>query len=111
MPRTEKIQDARAFTFRMPRDKFDVLSAVAKSRDVDVSSVLNWIITESMPHLLREKADHEERMLSVATSKVWARQPSPADALRMLRELLAELQAEYEKLVKEAIGDKDRRAA
>jgi hypothetical protein len=50
-------------------------------------------------------------MLSVATSKVWARQLSTADALRMLRDLLAELKAEYERLVKEVIGEKDRRSA
>jgi len=110
MARKEKLQDARAFTFRMPLDKFEILSKVAKARDVDVSAVLNWIITESLPHLLKEKADYEEAMLKVASSKVWARKSSAGEALQVLRDLLAELQEEYAKLVKRALEEGERRA-
>jgi hypothetical protein len=111
MARTEKLHEARAFTFRMPGEVFDVLSAVAKARGVDVSAVLNWVLSGSMPNLIREKADHEEAMMKVATSKVWARHSSPGEALEVLRDLLAELQAEYGKLVKRAIDEGERRVA
>jgi hypothetical protein len=94
----------------MPRDRFDILSTVAKARGVDVSSILNWIITESLPHLLKEKADFEEAMLKAATSKVWARRSSSAEAMQELRELLIVLQDEYAKLVQQALGDGERRA-
>jgi hypothetical protein len=50
-------------------------------------------------------------MLKVASSKVWARKSSPAEALQVLRDLIAELQDEYAKLVKQALDGGDRRAA
>jgi hypothetical protein len=111
MARTEKLPEARAFSFRMPGQVYDVLAAVAKGRRVDVSAVLNWVLAGAMPHLLQEKADLEEGMLKAATSKVWARRSSPGEAIQVLRDLLTELQDEYAKLVKQALEESDRHAA
>jgi hypothetical protein len=112
MARTEKLHEARSFSFRMPGEAYEVLSAVAKARSVDLSSVMNWIIAESMPHLLKEKADHEAAMLEAASSRVWARQPSTREAMRVLRDLLGNLQDEYGQLVKRSLEeDGDRRVA
>ena len=37
----------------MPRDLFDDLAVIAKWRGVDVSALLNWILAEYRPILLK----------------------------------------------------------
>jgi hypothetical protein len=92
--RPEKRENARSFTFRMPGDVFDDLAAVARSRGVDVSAILNWMLAEYRPALLKERADHERAMTEAAASRAWEKM-EPAEALRTLRELLGKLQDEY----------------
>jgi hypothetical protein len=109
--RTGERQGVRAFSFRMPQDVFDDLETIAKWRGVDVSGVLNWILTERRPHLLKLKAEHEAAMLEAATARVWAKQPSTGEALQTLRGLLRELQDEYARLSKQALDEDERRSA
>jgi hypothetical protein len=109
--RTGERREIRSFSFRLPQDLFDDLETVAKFRGVDVSSLMNWVLTEYRPILLQKKAEQEAAMLEAAASRVWAKQPSTRDALRVLRELLGNLQDEYAKLVKQSFDEDERRAA
>ena len=102
--RTEKQQETRPFSFRLPVDVFDDLAAVARSRGVDISGLLNWIIAEYRPALVKEQAAHEKAMLEAAASRPWAEMGTPAEALRNLRELVGRLQDEYAALSKQALG-------
>lgn len=107
--RTEKRQEARSFTFRMPGDVYEDLSAVARSRGVDVSAILNWILAEYRPTLITKRAEHERAMLEAAASREWEKM-EPAEALRALHELLGKLQSEYAALSKQVLGKDERRA-
>lgn len=107
--RTEKREGARSFTFRMPGDVYDDLSAVARSRGVDVSAMLNWILAEYRPVLIKKRAEHENAMLAAATSREWEKM-EPTEALRALRELLGKLQDEYAAMAKQVLN-KDKRQA
>ena len=109
--RTGERQPARSFSFRMPQDVFNDLEDIAKWRGVDVSALLNWILAEYRPILLKRKAEQEAAMIEAVASRVWAGQPSTAEALRVLRELLGNLQDEYGKLVKQSLSEDERRAA
>jgi predicted DNA-binding ribbon-helix-helix protein len=112
MPRrTGERQGVRSFSFRLPQDVFNDLETLAKWRGVDVSSLLNWILAERRPHLLKLKAEHEAAMLEAAASRVWAKQPSTAEALRTLRELLGKLQDEYAEMMKRSLDEDQRRAS
>lgn len=101
--RMAKQQDARPFSFRMPGDVYDDLAAVARSRGVDISGLLNWIIAEYRPTLLKKRAEHEKAMMEAAASREWEKM-GPAEALRALRELLGKLQDEYAALSKRVLG-------
>jgi hypothetical protein len=93
----------------MPGDVFDDLAAVAKTRGVDVSGVLNWLISEARPRLMQELAEHERAMLKAASSRAWEGM-EPVDALRTLRDLLGKLQDEYGELSKRVLGKSQQRA-
>jgi len=108
--RAEKRQEPRSFSFRMPGDVFDDLAAVARARGVDVSAILNWILAEYRPLLLKKKAEHEAAMLEAAASRVWEKMASPREALRVLRDLLGKLQDEYVALSKRLLDEDERRA-
>jgi Arc-like DNA binding domain len=107
--RTGKKEEARSFSFRMPQEVFDELAAVARSRGVDVSSMLNWILAEYRPILQKKKAEHEKAMLEAAASRQWEAM-EPMDALRTLRELLGKLQDEYTELSKQVLEKDERKA-
>jgi hypothetical protein len=109
--RAEKRQEARSFTFRMPGDLFDDLSAVARARGVDVSAMLNWILAEYRPTLLKKKAEHEAAMVEACAARPWTKMSSTDQALTFLRELLRDLQDEYAKLSKRALDEDEQRAA
>jgi hypothetical protein len=109
--RTGGRQEFRAFSFRMPKELFDDLETLAKSRGVDVTGLLNWVLSDYRPRLFQLKAEHEAAMQDAAASRVWAKQPTTADALRVLRDLLGTLQEEYAKLVKKSLEEDERRAA
>lgn len=108
--RTEKRQGGRSFTFRMPGDVYDDLAAVARSRGVDVSAMLNWILAEYRPALLKKRAEYENAMQEAIASREWEKTGSPTEALRTLRELLGKLQDEYTALSKQVLGKDERRA-
>jgi hypothetical protein len=107
--RPEKREDSRTFSFRMPGDAYDDLAAVARSRGVDISGVLNWIIAGARPALMAEQAAHEKAMQEAAAAREWERMGS-AEALRALRELLGRLQDEYAALSKRVLGKGERLA-
>lgn len=110
MPKkTEKRQEARSFTFRLPGDLYDDLAAVARSRGVDVSAMLNWILAEYRPTLVKKRAEYEKAMLEAAGNREWEGM-EPADALRTLRDLLGRLQDEYAELSKRVLDKDERRA-
>jgi hypothetical protein len=111
MKRTEKRLEARSFSFRMPGDVYEDLAAVARARGVDVSAVLNWMLAEYRPTLLKKRAEHENAMLEAIASREWEKLGSPADTLRALRELLRKLQDEYTALSNQLLDKDERRAA
>ena len=108
--RTEKRQEARSFTFRMPGDVYEDLAAVARSRGVDVSAMLNWILSEYRPALLKKRAEHEKALLEATACREWEKKGGPIEALRALRELLGKLQDEYAALSRQVLGKDERRA-
>lgn len=111
MPRrTGKREEMRSFSFRMPKGVFDDLEAVARVRGVDLSGVLNWLISEARPRLMAEIAKHEKEMAEAISSRVWEKADSPAESLRELRDLLGKLQDEYQALSEQVLGKNQRRA-
>ena len=104
MPKpVEKRAAPRAFSFRMPGNVYEDLAAVARSRGVDLADVMNWIISEHHPALMKEQAAHEKAMLEAAASRAWEKM-GPEEALRTLRDLLGRLQDEYTALSKRVLG-------
>ena len=111
MPKRAVNKDSpRSFSFRMPGDVFDDLAGVARARGVDISGVLNWLISEARPRLVAEIAKHEQEMAEAASSRVWEKAGSPAESLRELRGLLGKLQDEYTALAEQVLGKDKRRA-
>jgi post-segregation antitoxin (ccd killing protein) len=108
--RTGKREEMRSFSFRMPRDVFDDLENIARARGVDVSGVLNWLISEARPRLLEELAEHEKKMAEAIASREWEKAGSPAEAMRLLRDLLRKLQDEYTALSDQVLSRDERRA-
>ena len=108
--RPVKRQEARSFSFRMPGDMYDDIAAVARSRGVDMSAVLNWILAEYHPTLLKKRTDHEKAMTEAIASREWEKLGSPSEQLHALRELLGRLQDEYTALSKRVL-EKDKRQA
>src|SRR5262245_21571824 len=106
--RTEKREAPRAFSFRMPGDVYDDLAAVARARGVDMSGVLNWILAEYRPILVKKRAEHEKAMREAVASREWEKM-GPAEALRAVRELLRQLQDEYAALSKRVLDQDERR--
>src|SRR2546421_12258241 len=89
-----KAKGMRHVSFRMSEDVYDDLAALARARGVDVSAVLNWLLTEYHPTLVKKRAEHEKAMLEAATSREWE-QMEPTEAMRTLRGVLGKLQDEY----------------
>jgi post-segregation antitoxin (ccd killing protein) len=112
MPKRAVSKDSpRTFSFRMPGDVFHDLAAVARARGVDISGVLNWLISEARPRLVEELAEHEKQLAEAIASRAWEKAGSPAEALRSLRELLRKLQDEYAALSERVLDRDERRAA
>jgi hypothetical protein len=109
--RTEKMQEPRSFSFRMPGDVFDDLSAVARARGVDISGVINWLLSEARPRLVQEKNEWEAEMLKAAKSSAWEDAETPEERLAELRKLLRKLEDEEDALAKRVRGRDGRKAA
>ena len=86
----------RPFTVELPDDLLDDLEAIAKWRGVSVDAIINWILSESRPMLLKRKAEQEEATLQMAWARNWANATTPEEGRQVLGELLARLQAEYD---------------
>ena len=108
--RAEKLEAPRSFSFRMPQDVYDDLAAVARARNVDVSGVLNWIIAEHRPRLVKERDEYEKKLQEAVAAREWEKMGS-AEALRTLRDLLRHLQDEYAALSEKVLSKDERRAA
>jgi hypothetical protein len=87
----------------MPGNLYDDLAAVARARGVDLADVMNWILAEFHPQLMKEQAAHQRAMLEAAASREWEKM-GPAEALRAMRDLLGTLQEEYAALSKKMLA-------
>jgi hypothetical protein len=63
MGRKKTEGDFRQVGFRMPRATFDVLAQVAEARGIDLSALLNQIISDALPDLRLWLIDHESKGL------------------------------------------------
>jgi hypothetical protein len=61
-----KTQETKQVSFRMPADVYHDYAAAAESRGVDLSALLNWVVTEFRPALLLREAHHAGAMLQAA---------------------------------------------
>src|SRR5438067_1619973 len=59
----KKSLDMKHVSFRMPADVHHEYLAVAQSRGVDLSAVLNWVLIEMLPVLVLRRAEHAAAML------------------------------------------------
>jgi hypothetical protein len=96
-----KTQEMRHVSFRMPASVHQDYVAVAQSRGVDLSALLNWILVEYWPLLLLRQAEHQAGMLHAAVvglPRHAAVGPDPQDALDGVNKLIGQLQIVGEKL-------------
>lgn len=98
---TESRPETRPVSFRMPVEAFDDLQAVATARGVDVSAILNWIVSDHRP-TLRMRANLGGSLLSG---------PGHGEALRVVSSLLKQLQDLHADLSRRAREDGERSAA
>ncbi len=102
-----KTQEMRHVSFRMPVEVHADYVAVAESRGVDLSAVLNWLLIEHRPLALLLRAKNDALMLQARAATLSL---SPGDGLalgetqRELKELIARLQEVATKLSAQTIG-------
>jgi hypothetical protein len=111
--RAQKGHETRSVSFRMPVDMYNLLTAVAEMRGVDLSGMLNWICSEYRPTLLKRKAEYEASLLKAAAVDLRENLAAPdgiSKALGVLRDLLRQLQDMYATLSKRALDEDERRA-
>jgi hypothetical protein len=97
----------------MPLGLYNEFSAVAESRGVDMSGLLNWMCAEYRPMLLKKKAEHDANMIEAAKASLRENLVSPdgsKQALGTLRDLLKQMQDLYAELAKRALDEDARRA-
>src|ERR1051326_5172544 len=110
--RAQKGYETRSVSFRMPLDVYNDLTAIAEMRGVDMSGMLNWIVAEFRPALLKKKAEYEFAMLEAAASNLrdnLATADGTDKALGILRDLLRHLQVIYASMAKRAPDEDERR--
>src|SRR5690242_2679060 len=54
--------EVRHVSFKMPAATYQIVQAAASERGVDVSAVLNWLIAEQVPLLMRKQAARRSAM-------------------------------------------------
>jgi hypothetical protein len=74
--------EVKAVSFKMPLHTYTVVQAEATARGVDVSSVLNWIIAEFFPRLVRL---HEQRQSALAIACTQGLADAVEDRLRRIQ--------------------------
>jgi hypothetical protein len=112
--RAVKNYKTRSVSFRMPFDLYNEFSAVAESRGVDMSGLLNWMCADYRPRLLQSKAEYEARMLEAAAANLrenLAAGGGTDKALGVLRDLLKQLQDIYAEMMKRSLDEDERRRA
>jgi hypothetical protein len=97
-----KTQETKQVSFRMPADVYHDYAAAAESRGVDLSALLNWVVTEFRPALLLREAHHAGAMLQAAVA-MGLPQHSPTgidreEWAKALNNLIAKLQDVASKL-------------
>jgi hypothetical protein len=91
MGRKKKSTEFRAVGFRMPADRYELLAEVAREKGVDLSAVLNDVISEAAPALqvwlaLRKRLPDEEEVLECVELLSQGLSPPEAASLRALAE-------------------------
>jgi hypothetical protein len=114
MARTgRKTKEMRHVSFRMPADVYQDYIAVAESRGVDLSALLNWVAVEYRPMLLLRRAENGAGMLRAAVVGLPPGAgvgPDPQQALARVNELIRQLQEVASKLSAQMGSDDERRA-
>jgi hypothetical protein len=108
-----KTQEMHHVSFRMPADVYQDYLAMAESRGVDLSAVLNWVVVDYRPMLLLRRAEHGAAMLRAAVASLpqtLGAGPDPQDSLRQVNELIRVLQDVASKLSQQ-VGGAERPAA
>ena len=59
--------EVKPVSFKMPMHVWSVVQSAAAARGVDVSSVLNWIIAENLPRLVRLQEQRDAAMAIAST--------------------------------------------
>jgi len=98
---TRKNQALKHVSFRMPADVHQDYVAVAESRGVDLSALLNWVVAEFRPVLLLRRAENEvgmARAVALGLTPHLGSAIDPQEALKRLSELIAQLQDVASKL-------------
>lgn len=111
--RAQRSYKTRSVAFRMPLHLYNEFSAVAESRGVDMSGLLNWMCAEYRPTLLKKRAEYEANMLEAMQASLRENLASPEGtrkALGALRDLLKLLQDMYAELTKRALDEDERQA-
>src|SRR5260370_36984759 len=115
MARTgRKTKEMRHVSFRMPADVYQDYVAVAESRGVDLSAVLNWVAVDYRPMLLLRLAENGAGMLRAAVvglPQAAGIGPDAPQALDRLNGLIGQLQEVASKLSRCVGGDGARPAA
>ena len=107
--RAEKRPDSRSVTFRLAGHLYDEVAAVARARGVDVSAVLNWVLSGAVHHLKTERAAYEKELMEAIEARPWEKK-EPAELLRELHDWLGKLQGEYAAMSEQVLGKGKRRA-
>jgi hypothetical protein len=109
-----KTQEMHHVSFRMPADVHRDYVAVAESRGVDLSALLNWVAVEYRPLLLLSRAENEAAMLRAAVvglPRGAGVGPDPQEALARVSEVIRQLQEVAAKLAMHVGAGEGRDAA
>src|SRR5215472_4159385 len=96
-----KTQEMKHVSFRMPARVHQDYVAVAETRGVDLSALLNWVVVEYWPMLLVKHAQHGGTLLRAAVIGLppgAVTGPNPLEALERVNELIQQLQEVAAKL-------------
>lgn len=90
-----KSQETRQVSFRTRVDVYEDYLAVAESRGVDLSALLNWVVVDYRPMLLLRYAQNEAGMLRAEVTGLPPRLSAGSDlqdSLDRVKELIGQLQ-------------------
>lgn len=102
-----KTQEMKQVSFRMPAGVHEDYIAVAESRGVDLSALLNWVTAEFRPVLLLRRAENEVGMLRAVALGLSLHPHAGLDqqqAMKRLNELIGQLQEVASKLLVQVSG-------